>query len=184
MSEIVLGVTGSIAAYKAAELTRSLVKAGHAVSVVMTRAATKFVTPLTFRTLSRRHVAIGIFDPVAEWDPRHVSLARRAEVLVVAPCSADTIAKLANGLADDELSATALACRAPLVIAPAMNDAMYDHPATRANLATLRARGATIVEPAVGELACGSEGRGRLAPLGKILAAIEDALARNAGNRQ
>lgn len=183
MSEIVLGVTGSIAAYKAAELTRTMVKAGHTVSVIMTRAATKFVTPLTFRTLSRRPVAIGIFDPVAEWDPRHISLARRADVLVVAPCSADMIAKLANGFADDELSATALACRAPLVLAPAMNDAMFAHPATKANLATLKARGAIIVEPDVGELACGSEGRGRLAPLDDIVEAIEIALERSAGER-
>lgn len=184
MSEIVLGVTGSIAAYKAAELTRILVKSGHTVSVIMTKAATKFVTPLTFRTLSRRPVAIGIFDPVAEWDPRHISLARRAEVLVVAPCSADAIAKLANGLADDELSATALACRAPLVIAPAMNDAMFDHPATKANLATLKARGAIIVDPVIGELACGSEGRGRLAPVEEIARTIETVLARNAGRLQ
>lgn len=184
MSEIVLGVTGSIAAYKAAELTRMFVRAGHGVSVIMTEAATKFVTPLTFQTLSRRPVAVGMFEPISEWEPHHVSLARRAEVLVVAPCSADAIAKFAHGLADDELSATALACRAPLVLAPAMNDAMFDHPATQANLATLKARGAIVVEPTIGELACGGEGRGRLAPLGEIVAAVEATLARNAEARK
>lgn len=178
MAEIVLGVTGSIAAYKAAELTRMLVKAGIDVNVVMTRAATKFVTPLTFQTLSQRPVAVGLFAPIQDWEPHHISLARRADVLVIAPCTANTIAKLAQGIADNELTATALACRAPLVIAPAMNDAMFEHPATQANLATLKARGASVVDPSTGELACGSEGKGRLAPLDAIFAAISVALGK------
>ena len=176
MSEVVLGVTGSIAAYKAAELTRLLMKSGHGVCVIMTDAARQFITPLTFQTLSRRQVACGMFDPVAGWEPHHISLARLADVLVVAPCSADALAKFAHGIADDMLSATALACRAPMVVAPAMNDAMFDHPATQANLATLRRRGAIVVEPETGELACGSEGRGRLAPLDAILSAVGGAL--------
>ena len=181
MSEIVLGVTGSIAAYKAAELVRALVKGGHSVSVVMTDGATRFVAPLTFQTLSRHPVTTGMFDPVVAWEPHHVSLAQRADVLVVAPCTANVIAKLACGIADDSLTATALACRAPLVVAPAMNDAMFAHPATQANLATLRSRGAAVVAPETGELACGTTGPGRLAPLGAILGAIDAALARKEG---
>lgn len=184
MSEIILGVTGSIAAYKAAELVRMMVKAGHGVSVVMTRGAAEFVTPLTFQTLSRRPVATGLFDPVATWEPRHVSLAQGADVLVVAPCTANVIAKLAHGIADDALTATALACRAPLVVAPAMNDGMFANPATQANLATLRERGAIIVEPAEGELACGTRGTGRLAPLEDILSAVEAVLAGNAAKKE
>lgn len=182
MAEIVLGVTGSIAAYKAAELVRLMVKAGHGVSVVMTRGAAEFVTPLTFQTLSRRPVATGLFDPVAGWEPRHISLAQLADVLVVAPCTANVAAKLAHGIADDALTATALACRAPLVVAPAMNDGMFENPATQSNLATLRGRGAVVVEPSEGELACGSRGRGRLAPLEGIMAAVEAAIAKAAAS--
>lgn len=183
MAEIVLGVTGSIAAYKAAELVRMMVREGWGVKVVMTEGATKFVTPLTFQTLSRNPVATGLFDEICDWRPNHVSLAQAADVLCVAPCTANVLAKLAHGIADDELTATALACRAPLVVAPAMNDAMFDHPATQANLAVLRGRGARVVEPATGELACGSEGRGRLAPLGDILKTVKEALGAGAGDR-
>lgn len=183
MPEIVLGVTGSIAAYKAAELVRMMVREGWGVRVVMTEGATKFVTPLTFQTLSRNPVATGLFDEIRDWRPNHVSLAQAADVLCVAPCTANVAAKLAHGIADDELTATALACRAPLVVAPAMNDAMFDHPATQANLAVLRGRGARIVEPGAGELACGSEGRGRLAPLGDILKTVKEALGAGAGDR-
>lgn len=170
--EVVLGITGSIAAYKAAELVRLLVKAGHNVNVVMTEGATRFITPLTFQTLSRNPVITDLFAPPAQWEPRHISLAERADVLAIAPCTANVIAKLACGLADDALSATALACRAPLVIAPAMNDAMFEHPATVANIDTLRSRGTFIVEPEIGELACGSQGRGRLASIHSIFDTI------------
>lgn len=176
MSEIVLGVTGSIAAYKAAELVRMLVREGHNVHVVMTAGATKFVTPLTFKTLSRNPVATGLFDEVASWEPHHVSLAQRADVFAVAPCTANVIAKIAHGIADDALTASILACRAPLVIAPAMNDAMLENPATQANLAVLRGRGVRIVEAEDGELACGAQGRGRLAGLQSVLDAITEAL--------
>lgn len=184
MSEIVLGVTGSIAAYKAAELVRMMVREGWGIHVVMTDGATRFVTPLTFQTLSRNPVATGMFDEVRDWRPNHVSLAQSADVLCIAPCTANVIAKLAHGIADDELTATALACRAPLVIAPAMNDAMFEHPATQANIALLRERGAVIVEPGVGELACGSEGRGRLAALEDILGCVRGALGAGKGVRQ
>lgn len=175
MFEVVLGVTGSISAYKAAELVRLMMKRGWGVSVVMTDAATKFVTPLTFQTLSRRQVAIDSFSSLGEWEPNHIALAKRADALVIAPCTANVLAKLACGIADDELSATAIACRAPLIVAPAMNDAMLEHPATQANLETLRKRGAIIVSPEVGELACGVQGRGRLADLSDIIEAIEGA---------
>ena len=163
MSTILLGVTGSIAAYKACELTRLFVKSGHAVHVLMTDAATRFVSPLTFRTLSRNPVSAGLFDAPEEWVPGHISLAERAEALVVAPCTANVIAKLAHGLADDILTSTALASRAPLVIAPAMNTGMWDHPATRANISLLGARGATFVDAGTGDLACGTSGKGRMA---------------------
>ena len=175
MFEVVLGVTGSISAYKAAELVRLMMKRGWGVSVVMTDAATKFVTPLTFQTLSRRQVAIDSFSSLGEWEPNHIALAKRADALVIAPCTANVLAKLACGIADDELSATAIACRAPLIVAPAMNDTMLEHPATQANLETLRKRGAVIVSPEVGELACGVQGRGRLADLSAIIEAIEGA---------
>lgn len=178
---VVLGVTGSIAAYKAAELVRLMAARGWDVSVVMTRAATQFVGEVTFRTLSRNPVAVEMFAEKETWRPEHIALADRADVLVIAPCTANVIAKLAHGLADDLLSAVALACRAPLIIAPAMNGKMWDHPATRANVATLRERGALVVEVGEGDLACGYEGRGRLAPVEQILEAVAQVL-RNAKN--
>ncbi len=163
MSTILLGVTGSIAAYKACELTRLLVKAGHEVHVLMTKAGTQFVAPLTFRTLSRNPVSVDLFDAPDEWMPGHISLAERADLLVIAPCTANVAAKLANGLSDDLLTATALATKAPLLIAPAMNTGMWEHPATQANLATLASRGATFVDAGTGDLACGTTGKGRMA---------------------
>lgn len=174
--EIVLGVTGSIAAYKAAELLRLMVRQGWEVSVVMTAAAARFVAPLTFQTLSRRPVTCNPFEEPEDWMPGHIALADRADVLAIAPCTANVIAKLAHGLADDALSATALACRAPLVVAPAMNDGMWAHAATQANIATLRERGARIVEVGCGDLACARIGQGRMAEVGEVLAAIAAAL--------
>lgn len=173
---VVLGVTGSIAAYKAAELVRLFQKRGWGVSVVMTAAATEFVTPLTFQTLSREPVGLGLFDEKDSWHPEHLSYAEKADALAIAPCTANVIAKLAHGLADDLLTCTALATRAPIVIAPAMNEGMWDHPATRENLRLLRSRGVRVVDPAVGELACGVTGRGRMADPGEVVAAVEDAL--------
>lgn len=174
--EIVLGVSGSIAAYKAADLVRLMVKAGWQVNVIMTAAAVRFVTPLTFRTLSRRPVMLDAFDEPEEWVPGHIALAERAAVLVVAPCTANVLAKLAHGLADDALTATALACRAPLVLAPAMNTGMWDHPATCANLALLRQRGARIIEAETGDLACGTHGKGRMADPELVLQVVQNVL--------
>lgn len=173
---IVLGVTGSIAAYKAVELVRLMVKRSWTVSVVMTRAAAEFVTPLTFQTVSRQAVGTGLFDEKDGWHPEHIAYADRADVFVVAPCTANVIAKLAHGLADDLLSCTALATRAPVVIAPAMNVKMWEHPATQANVATLKARGATLVGPASGDLACGYEGAGRMVEPETILAAVDQVI--------
>lgn len=160
---IALGVSGSIAAYKACELVRLYIKGGFEVNVVMTVAATAFVTPLTFRTLSRNPVWTGLFDDVAQWEPGHTSLAESCDVLVLAPCTANVIAKISNGISDDALTSFVLASRKPLLIAPAMNVNMFDHPATQENLRRLRERGACIVEPGTGDLACGTTDKGRMA---------------------
>lgn len=175
-AHVVVGVTGSIAAYKAAELVRLLVKSGREVSVIMTKAATRFVGALTFRSLSRNPVVTDMFDDPEEWVPGHVAVAERADILVIAPCSANLLAKLAHGIADDMLSCTALATRAPVVVAPAMNENMWDHPATRANVETLRARGVRIVDVGEGELACGREGRGRMADPEAIMRVLDGML--------
>lgn len=173
---MVLGVTGSIAAYKAAELVRLFRKRGWGVSVIMTAAATEFVTPLTFQTLSREPVGLGLFDEKDSWHPDHLSYAERADVLVIAPCTANVIAKLAHGLADDLLTCTALATQAPVVVAPAMNDGMWRHPATRENVGTLKRRGVRIVDVESGELACGVTGQGRLASVEAVMAAVDQVL--------
>ena len=165
-------MTGSIAAYKACELVRSFVKAGDEVRVVMTEAATKFVTPLTFQTLSRNPVGMDPFALPEEWKPEHIALAA-ADAVIVAPATANVLAKMAHGLADDLLTATLLATRAPIFVAPAMNDGMWEHPATQANLATLRSRGVTVIEPAAGELACGTKGKGRMADPADILQTVK-----------
>jgi phosphopantothenoylcysteine synthetase/decarboxylase len=170
---IVLGVTGSIAAYKAAELVRLMMRKGWQVSVVMTSCAMEFVTPLTFQTLSCNAVGTGLFDEKDGWHPEHISYADRADLLVIAPCTANVIAKLAHGLADDLLTCTALATRAPLLVAPAMNDGMWLHPATRANVKLLKARGVSFVDVGLGDLACGTEGAGRLAELEVIVKRAE-----------
>ena len=171
---ITLGVTGSIAAYKACELVRRFVKAGDDVHVVMTAAATKFVTPLTFQTLSRNPVGVDPFALPTAWKPEHIALAE-ADAVVVAPATANVIAKMAHGLADDLLAATLLATRAPVIVAPAMNDGMWAHPATQANLETLRSRGVSVVEPSAGALACGTEGKGRMADVEEIFASVHPA---------
>lgn len=173
MSAIILGVTGSIAAYKACELTRLLVKAGHEVHVIMTAAGTEFVTPLTFRTLSRNSVSVGLFDDPATWVPGHVSLAMLANLVVVAPCTANVMAKLACGVADDMLTSTCLATSAPILLAPAMNTGMWENAATKANLKTLLSRGIKVAEAGVGELACGTSGKGRMAEPSEIFSAIQ-----------
>jgi phosphopantothenoylcysteine decarboxylase / phosphopantothenate---cysteine ligase len=169
---IVLGVSGGIAVFKAAALTSKLAQAGAKVQVILTESASKFVTPLTFQTLSRQPVAIDTFD---EKDPsvvQHIDLADRADLVVIAPATANIIGKMAHGLADDMLSTTLLATTAPILVAPAMNVHMYTHPAVQENLKTLADRGVYFVEPGTGQLACGYVGKGRLAEPEEILAAI------------
>jgi len=175
---VLLGVTGSIAAYKAADIASRLVKNGRAVYVVMTRHATEFITPLTLQTLSRNPVTVSIFDEKNSWHPGHIDLADRADLLLIAPASANTIAKLAHGIADDALTSIVLASRAPLLIAPAMNGKMWEHPATRENCRVLAARGARFIGPEEGMLACGYEGIGRLCPVDEIIEAAEAALGK------
>lgn len=174
---VVLGVTGGIAAYKACEVARELLRAGARVKVVMTAAAQRFVTPLTFRTLTGEPVAVSLWDDPSQ-RVHHVSLAEEADVMAIVPCTANVIAKLVHGRADDILTTTALATEAPLVIAPAMNTHMWRKEITQANVAMLRARGAVFVEPGTGELACGDTGEGRLAAVPEIVAAVLDALHR------
>lgn len=176
---VVVGVTGGIAAYKTCELVRALVKDGHRVKVVMTEAATRFVSPLTFRTLSAEPVTVSLWADEPDAKVHHVSLAEEADVMVIAPCTANVIAKIAHGRADDMLTTTALATEAPLVIAPAMNVHMWRKEVTQRNVAALRARGVMFVEPTRGELACGDVGEGRLAPVETILAAVEAELGRS-----
>lgn len=175
---IILGVTGSISAYKACELTRQFVKAGDDVHVVMTDSAAKFVTPLTFLTLSRNPVGTNGFEPMDGWKPAHIELAAKADCFVVAPATANIIAKLANGIADDLLTNVALANKAPVVIVPAMNTAMWENPATQANVQTLVSRGVRIVDTEEGELACGVKGSGRMASCEAIVAAVDEMLSR------
>lgn len=175
---VVLGVTGSIAAYKACELVRLFVKKGDDVHVIMTDHAKAFVTPLTFRTLSRNPVQNEMFAAPLAWKPEHISLAEAADVLVIAPATANILAKMAHGLADDLLSSVALAVRAPIVVAPAMNTGMYLNAATQVNFQTLKARGVAFVEMGDGELACGTTGVGRMADPSAIVAAVDTVCGR------
>lgn len=178
---ITLGVTGGVAAYKAAELVRRLQQEGHTIQVVMTRSAREFVTPLTFAALSGQRVITDLFGEAGgeanlESAIEHIAVAQRTDLLLVAPATADIVAKFARGLADDFLSTLYLASTAPVVIAPAMNVNMWNHAATQENLATLRARGAYVVNPDEGYLACGMTGAGRLAGQEEIISAVRQAL--------
>jgi phosphopantothenoylcysteine decarboxylase/phosphopantothenate--cysteine ligase len=160
--KILVGITGSIAVYKVCDWVRSLVKEGAHVTVVMTESATRFVSPLTFAALSGNRVHVNMFDPAGEEDIPHINLARRNELILVAPATAATISRMAAGMADDLLSTVVLATKSPIVVCPAMNSNMYLHPATQANLNTLKEYGYTIVNPDSGAMACGEEGPGRL----------------------
>ena len=180
MPVVVLGVTGCIGAYKACEVLRELQKHGVDVHVVMTAAAKQFVSPMTFEALSRHPVFHDQFSLGENGEIRHISLADDADLLLVAPATANSLGKFANGIADDALSTLYLATRAPVMVAPAMNVNMFEHEAVQRNLATLRARGVSVVEPGDGYLACGWLGRGRLAEVDAIVAA---ALARLATRR-
>jgi phosphopantothenoylcysteine synthetase/decarboxylase len=175
---IVLGVTGSIAAYKSAELASLLVKQGHDVFVVMTHDAAEFITPLTLQTLSKNPVTTSFFDEKESWRPGHIDLADRANLLLSAPATANIIAELANGLAGHPLAAIALATRAPLLLAPAMNGKMWEHTATQENVKKLKARGVEFIGPEEGMLACGYEGVGRLWKVDDIAFRSEFLLAR------
>ena len=175
---VLLGVTGCIAAYKACEILRGLQKAGVRVKVVMTENATQFVGPATFRALTHEPVAVGTFDDAPGDSIHHVSLAKECDLFLIAPCTANVLAKMACGIADDLLSTTALACAAPIMVAPAMNVHMYDAPATQENMRTLRRRGVEFVEAEAGYLACGDVGRGRLADPDAVVARVLSALGR------
>lgn len=173
---IVLGVTGSIAAYKAADLTSMLVQAGATVRVVMTEAATRIVAPITLQTLSRNPVAVDIWEEENGWQPGHIELADSADLLAVVPATANTIACFNHGMAPNLLCNIYLATPAPVLIAPAMNGKMLAHAATQANLKSLEDRGHRVLETAEGMLACGYEGKGKLAPVDSIFSQISDML--------
>ncbi len=171
--EIVIGVTGGIAAYKAADIVSTLRQKGYGVTVVMTEFAQEFVGPLTFRTLSDRPAVTGWSMDGADHAPQHISLARLADVMLIAPCTANIIGKIAHGIADDILTTTVLSVTCPVVIAPAMNKDMYRNPAVQDNLALLKKRGVQMVEPEEGFLACGEVGMGRLADTARIVETVE-----------
>ncbi len=162
---VLLGITGSIAAYKAADLASLLTKRGCDVTAVMTADAQEFITPLTLQVLTQNPVVTGLYDEKQSWRPGHIHLADRADLVLIAPATANILAKLAHGLADDALSAICLATRAPILHAPAMNGKMWSHPATARNAATLAAWGHHFIGPENGLLACGYEGLGRLWPV-------------------
>ena len=175
---IILGITGSIAAYKAAEIASQLTQAGAKVNVIMTEEAIQFISPVTFRAITGRPVVTEMFDLASEFSIEHVSLAGTADIVVVAPATANIIAKLAAGIADGMLCCTVLATKAPVLIAPAMETNMYNNPATQDNLARLRDRGFVIIDPATGRLASGKEGPGRLADINDIIGSICQVLGR------
>ena len=177
--EIVVGVTGSIAAYKACELVSSLVQRGAGTTVVMTASAAKFVGPLTFQAITRRRVMIDSFDLESVVDPTHVSLTDDADLVAVTPATANFLGKAAHGIADDMLTSLLLAVTCPILVAPAMNDRMWSHPAVVENVKTLKGRGYRFVEPESGFLACGSYAKGRLADPARILAEIEKTLGKD-----
>lgn len=178
---IVLGVCSSIAVYKAAELASSLARLGAGVSVVMTENAKKLVSPRIFQTLSRNKVHSSMWDEITDWKPEHISLAESTDLLLVAPATANAIGNFAHGLAPDLLSSIYLAATCPVLIAPAMNSAMYANPSVKRNIETLLCDGVKFVGPEEGSLACGTSGRGRLAEIGAILDAAADILESSEG---
>ena len=173
---VVLGITGGIAAYKAADLASKLTQAGAKVETVMTEAATKFITPLTLRNLTGRPVVTDMFEMASEYSEEHIALAEAANVVVIAPATANSIAKLAAGMADDMLGCVVLATEAPVIIAPAMNDVMYQNAVTQENIEKLKSRGFKFIDPEYGRLASGKMGQGRLAENEKIIQAAEQAV--------
>ncbi len=176
---IVLGITGSIAAYKAADIASKLTQAGAKVEVVMTESATRFIAPLTLRSITGRPVVTDMFELASEFSIEHIALSEAADVVVIAPATASVIAKLAVGISDDMVTLTVLATTAPIILAPAMNVDMFENPITQDNLAKLKARGFTIVDPEYGRLASGKIGLGRLADIDKIIGTIKQVLGRS-----
>ena len=177
MSNILLGISGSIAAYKAADLASQLTKRGHRVTAVMTEGALQFITPLTFQTLTRNPVVTSVWDERDSSRPGHIELADEADLLLLAPATADVIARLAHGFANDALTSIALATLAPVLIAPAMNGKMWLHAATQNNVSILKTRNVQFIGPEAGMLACGYEGLGRLWPVCDIVSKAEAILA-------
>jgi phosphopantothenoylcysteine decarboxylase/phosphopantothenate--cysteine ligase len=175
--KVLLGVTGSIAAYKAAELARLMQKQGWDVWVVMSACATQYIGPLTFRALTGHPVAHGTFAELEQETYTHLGLSEGAAAMLVAPCSAQTLARLAHGFADDVLSCAALSLTAPLLVAPAMNTRMWRNPAVQENVATLKKRGVILIPPGKGELACGETGEGRLGDLPALVQAVAQAIS-------
>ncbi|MDD5084731.1 MAG: flavoprotein [Candidatus Omnitrophica bacterium] len=173
---VLLGVTGSVAAYKACEITSGLCKAGIDVVCVMTKGALEFITPLSLKSLSGNQVFCDMFGDSAFKAPLHTSLADQADILLIAPASCNVIARLAQGLCDDLLTSVAISTRAPIVIAPAMNDNMYNHPATIENIKRLKKWGVSFIEPVEGHLVCGRTGIGHLAPVDEIVSRVKSLL--------
>lgn len=178
MAKILLGITGSIAAYKAAALASALVKEGHEVHAILTANACRFVTPLTLQTITSNRAVADMFEGGVSYDPSHVSLARGASLLVIAPATANVIAKMAAGIADDMLSTTYLSVNCPVLVAPAMHSNMYMHPATQENLNKLKSRGVRLVGPGEGRLASGDTGPGRMAEPEEITEVISNLLSK------
>ena len=175
VKHVVLGVTGGIAAYKAADLVSKLTSRGIDVHVVMTAAATQLVTPKTFQTLSRNNVTTSLWE-THDWKPEHVALGNLADLMVIAPCTANTLAKIAHGIGDDALSTCVLANKSPLLVAPAMNPAMWNNPAVQANVEILKQRGVLFAGPVCGHVACGADGTGRMVEAADILDKILELL--------
>ncbi|HHT9120201.1 MAG TPA: flavoprotein [Candidatus Hypogeohydataceae bacterium YC41] len=179
---VILGVTGSIAAYKACEIVTSLVKSGVEVVVVMTSPARQFITPLTFQTLSRNEVVTELFGPQEVHDPQHVSLSDRADLILIAPATANILGKLASGIAEDVLTCTVLASKAKVLIAPAMDDRMYNHPVVQGNIEKLKGIGYRFIGPVEGRLSSGRIGVGRMAPVEEIVRLVQEELKELASN--
>lgn len=173
---IVLGVCGGIAAYKAADLASRLVKQGAQVHVIMTKSGAEFVTPLTFQSITKNPVVCGMFDKPVYWEIEHIALATKADAFIIAPATANIIGKVAGGIADDMLSTTVMATKAPVIFAPAMNDGMYENLVVQENIQKLRERGYLFVDPEEGRLACGTSGKGRLAPAEAIMEKLIDSV--------
>lgn len=179
MKNVVIGVSGGIACYKTVEIVNQLKKDGYNVNVIMTKAAQEFVRPLTFQVMSGNLVVTDMFDPVDHWDTKHIDLAKNADVFVIVPATANIIGKIASGIADDMLSTTIMVAKCSVIIAPAMNTAMYENPFVQENLQKLKENGYKVLETKEGLLACGDEGRGKLLSWEEIVKEIKDVLEKD-----